>query len=97
MPDEEFYPAEDDGDTIADKQNLFRQTWNYRPQLTADLKNITSYKQWVPPNVVNGDNFTINYRGGLNSSYYTQTSHLSHLSGTTAQLRHLSTSSLKTS
>ncbi|KAG0650397.1 Peptidase S41 family ustP [Hyphodiscus hymeniophilus] len=44
--------------------------WNYRSSLTTDLKNLTGWSEFFPPNVVNGDNFTVNVRAPTNNTYF---------------------------
>jgi hypothetical protein len=60
-----------DNDTVAQfKSEVEDAAWNYRESLTTDLKNLTSWDEFFPPNVVKGDNFTINVRAPTNNTYF---------------------------
>ena len=59
-----------DSETMAEiKMGLESAPWNYRSSLTAELKNLTNWAEFFPPNLVNRDNFTINVRVPTNNTY----------------------------
>lgn len=74
LSDADVNPLATDNDTVALlKQVVEAAPWNYRSSLTTDLKNLTSWNEFFPPNVVNGDNFTINVRAPTNNTYFDTT------------------------
>ncbi|PVH76795.1 hypothetical protein DL98DRAFT_357750, partial [Cadophora sp. DSE1049] len=74
IPDELIDPTQEEIETLefGDKGKLFTSVFQYRSHMTTDLKNFTRWSDLYPPNVQNGDNFTLNYRGPLNNTFYTR-------------------------
>lgn len=71
LTDAEANPLATDNDTVAKFKSMVEDgSWNYRESLTTDLKNLTSWDEFFPPNVVKGDNFTINVRAPTNNTYF---------------------------
>jgi hypothetical protein len=64
-------PLATDNETISQFKAIIESApWNYRSSLTTDLMNLTGWGEFYPPNVVNGDNFTINVRAPTNNTYF---------------------------
>jgi hypothetical protein len=71
LSDAQVNPSASDNKTVAQlKASIEMADFNYRTSLTTDLKNLTSWAEFFPPNVVKGDNFTINVRAPTNNTYF---------------------------
>jgi hypothetical protein len=64
-------PLPNDTATVAAlKSRIEAAPWNFRSSLSTNLQNLTGWDEFFPPNVVNGDNFTINVRAPTNNTYF---------------------------